>query len=100
MWQRGGMRRTANALVHVLAVVGLIMLAFLLLLATAEDDTWYHPMEPDGDPSGYAIAAVETTLFIAAPVVVITYSVAVSMCHLLQRRQAVATQPVVAGTTR
>jgi hypothetical protein len=94
------MRRTANALVHVLAVAGLIVLAFLLLLATAEDDTWYHPMEPDGDPSGYAIAAVETTLFIAAPVVVITYSVAVFMCHLLQRRQAVTIQPVVAGTTR
>ena len=99
MWQREGMRRTANVLVHALAVAGLIMLAFLLLLATAEDDTWYHPVEPDGDPSGYAIAAFGSTLFIAAPVVVITYSAAVLMCHLLQRRQADGSKSV-AGTLR
>ena len=93
------MRRTVSALTHVLAVSGLLVLAFLMLSVTAERDTWYHPTV-DGDPSGYLIAAVEATVFIAAPIVVITYIVAVYVCHLLQRRQAVTTRPVARTSRR
>lgn len=82
------MRALGAAAVHVLVVIGLVLLTLLLLLYTAERDTWYHPEYPNGDDSGYLVVSVAATLFVAAPVIVLTYAVALTVSHLVQRRWA------------
>lgn len=82
---------------HLLAALGLVLFAYVLLTATADNDTWYHPRERDGDPDGGAIASLAATFFVAAPVIVLTYAVALIVSHLTrgkhsQRPQANAQQ--------
>lgn len=73
------------ALVHVLAVFALILFAYLILSRTADNETWYYPEEPQGDPDGAAIASLAATLFVATPVIVLTYAVALTVSHLMRR---------------
>ncbi len=75
------------AAAHLFAVIGLILFAFLLLSATADSETWYHPKHPDGDPDGGAIASLAATAFVAAPVIVLTYAVALTVNRLLRGKQ-------------
>lgn len=75
------------AAAHLCAVLGLILFAYLLLSATADTETWYHPREPDGDPDGSAIASLAATLFVAAPVIVLTYAAALTVNHLMRLKQ-------------
>lgn len=72
---------------HFFAVFGLVLFAYLLLSATADNETWFHPEERDGDPDGGAIASLAATLFVAAPVIVVTYVVALAVNHLMRRKQ-------------
>ncbi len=82
------MRLLGTAVAHHFVVLVLIALTFLVLGATAGSELWYSPGESgDGDSDGYTVAALEVTLFVAAPVIVVTYAVALPVSHLMRRRQ-------------
>jgi len=82
------MRLLGTAVAHLLAVLVLVALTFLALGATAGSHLWYHPENPDdGDSDGYTLAALEVTLIVAAPVIVVTYAVALTVTDLMRRMQ-------------
>lgn len=66
---------------HVVAVAGLLLLAFLVLRLTANSGTWYTPPEPGGDPDGFLLAVLGA-MTVVAPLTVIAYVAGVVVARM------------------
>ncbi|MGH3370149.1 MAG: hypothetical protein ACRDPR_09110 [Nocardioidaceae bacterium] len=73
--------RAWGALRHMTAVVGLLILAFLVLRMTADNGTWYTPQEPGGDPDGYLLAVLGA-MTVVAPLTVVAYVAGVIVARM------------------
>lgn len=72
------MRQSGAILFHSATFAALVVVTFMMFLATADNDTWYpRPYERDvGDDDGYFIATLTVMLYVT-PIQLVTYVIAV-----------------------
>ncbi len=92
----------AAAAAHLFAVLGLILFAYLLPTATANNDTWYHPEESDVIVLTYDGAAIATLAASSGssqqPVIAgLTYAVALTVSRPAISRRRQHARKMVAG---